>query len=94
MDEMIENWVKNCNPCQINQNMPNAPLSHPWESTTKPWVRVHLDFPGPFLGNMYLVIVDSFAKWVEVHLMNDIKTVSALKCLRKTFFLYLIFPTH
>ena len=50
MDKMIENWVKNCSLCQINQNMPNAAPSHPWESTTKPWVRVHLDFAGPFLG--------------------------------------------
>ena len=59
MDKMIENWVKNCSLCQINQNMPNAAPSHPWESTTKPWVRVHLDFAGPFLGKMYLIIVDS-----------------------------------
>ena len=29
--------------------------------------------------------MDSFTKWVEVHPMNDIKTVSTLKCLRKTF---------
>ena len=34
---------------------------------------------------MYLIIVESFTKWVEVHPMNDIKTVSTLKCLRKTF---------
>ena len=65
--------------------MPNAAPSHPWESTTKPWVSVHLDFAGPFLRKMYLIIVDSFTKWVEVHPMNDIKTVSTLKCLRKTF---------
>ena len=29
--------------------------------------------------------MDSLTKWVEVHPMNDIKTVSALKCLRKIF---------
>ena len=85
MDRMIENWVKNRSPCQLNQNMPSAAPSHPWESTAKPWVRVHLDFAGPFLRKMYLIIVDSFTKWVEVHPMNDIKTASTLKCLRKTF---------
>ena len=53
---------QNCSPCQINQNMQNAALSHPWESTTKPWVKVHLEFPGPFFGKMCLIIVDSFAK--------------------------------
>ena len=47
-DKMIENWVKNCRPCQINQNMPNAALSYPWESTLK------LDFAGPFLRKMYI----------------------------------------
>ena len=76
---MMENRVKNCSPCQINQNMPNAVPSHPWESTTKPWIRVHLGFTSLFLRKMYLIIVDSFTKWVDVHLMNDIKTVSTLK---------------
>ena len=93
MDEMIENWVKNCSPCQINQNMPNATLSHPWESIIKPWVRVHLDFAGPFLGKMYLIIVDSFTKCVEVHPINNIKTVSTLKCLRETFSVFGILYT-
>ena len=54
IDKMIENWVKNCRPCQINQNMPNAALSYPWERTLKPWVRVHLDFASPFLRKMYI----------------------------------------
>ena len=85
IDNMIENWVKNCSPCQINQNMPNAAPLHPWESTTKLWVRVHLDFPGLFLRKMYLIIVDFLTKWVAVHPINDIKTASTLKCLRKTF---------
>ena len=85
MDRVIENWIKNRSPCQLNQNMPSAAPSHPWESTTNPWVRVHLDFAGPFLRKMYLIIVDSIIKWVEVHPMINIKTVSTLKCLRKTF---------
>ena len=34
---------------------------------------------------MYLITVEPFTKWVEVHPMNDIKTVSTLKSLRKTF---------
>ena len=85
MDEMIENWVINCSPCQINQNMPNATPSHPWESIIKPWVRVHLDFAGPFLGKMYLIIVDSFTKWVEVHPMNFL-IVATFNCVSKTCF--------
>ena len=38
-----------------------------------------------FLGKMYLITVEPFTKWVEVHPMNDIKTVSTLKCFRKIF---------
>ena len=34
--------------------------------------------------------MDSFTKWVEVHPMNNIKTVSILKCLRKTFCVFSI----
>ena len=37
-----------------------------------------------------MIIVDSFTKWVEVYPMNDIKTVSTLKCLRKTFSVFCI----
>ncbi|RUS85191.1 hypothetical protein EGW08_007017 [Elysia chlorotica] len=32
----------------------------------KSWQRVHIDFVGPFMGTMFLIVVDAHTKWVEV----------------------------
>ena len=33
-----------------------------WEWPHKPWVRLHLDYAGPFLGKMFLIVVDAHSK--------------------------------
>ena len=58
MDIEIENTVKSCNACQINHTMPAKAPAHPWEKTTSPWVRLHIDFAGPFLDKMFFIIYD------------------------------------
>lgn len=42
-----------------------------WYQASKPWERVHIDFAGPIEGITYLVIVDSYSKWPEIHPMNQ-----------------------
>ena len=60
MDRVIAESVKECKPCQEHQNMPaKAPL-HPWENITQPWTRLHIDFAGPFLGRVFLIMVDAY----------------------------------
>ena len=56
---MIETHVKQC---QMNQSMPASVPIHHWERTTKPWVRIHIDFEGPYLGKMFLVLTDTYSK--------------------------------
>ena len=46
-------------------NQIKAPI-HPWEWTNKPWVRLHLDYAGLYQNKMFLIIVDSFLKWIDV----------------------------
>ena len=58
MDIEIENTVKSCNACQINHIMSAKAPAHPWEKTTSPWVRLHIDFAGPFLDKMFFIIYD------------------------------------
>ena len=66
MDEDINKRVKMCESCQSHQSIfPSAPV-HPWERTNNPWVSLYIDYLGPFMGKMFLVIVDSCSKWVEV----------------------------
>ena len=45
--------------CQSNQrNPPNASMN-PWKWPEEPWVRLHADYAGPFMGRMYLIIIDA-----------------------------------
>ena len=59
MDADLKVAVKNCHSCQLNQHEPAKALFHLWEYTAYPWSRLHVDFAVPFLGHMFLVIVDS-----------------------------------
>lgn len=67
MDQDVEKVVQNCEVCQSFKKAPaQAPL-HPWEWPGSPWERLHIDYAGPFMGKMYLVLVDSHSKWMEVY---------------------------
>ena len=46
------------------------------------WSRIHLDFAGPFLGHMFLVIVDAHSKWLDVHQMQSITSSKTIDKLR------------
>ena len=88
IDEDIERTVHACNGCQLYQKKPpNAPL-HPWEWPARPWQRVHVDFAGPFLGSMFLLLVDAHSKWPEVVPMNTTTSMKTIECLRTIFASY------
>ena len=44
----------------------------------RPWTRTHIDFAGPFMGKMFLVIVD-------FHCLNSATTETTIEKLRDTF---------
>ena len=85
---MIETCVKQCKTCQVNQNMPASAPIHHWERTTKPWVRIHIDFAGPYLGKMFLVLTDAYSKWMDIYSMSNIKTVALIDNLHISFATY------
>ncbi|XP_029551127.1 uncharacterized protein K02A2.6-like [Salmo trutta] len=85
MDQEVEDKVKSCSECQINQKMaPPAPL-HLWEWPDHPWSRLHIDFAGPFMGHMFLVMVDAHSKWLEAHIMSNITATTTIEKLRQVF---------
>ncbi len=88
MDAQIEDMVKTCTICQQSRPSPAPAPLHPWEWPSQPWSRVHLDFAGPFLDHMFLVLVDAHSKWLDVHLMSSITSAKTIEKLR------LIFSTH
>lgn len=88
LDQNIEDLVKGCIPCQsVKSAPPIAPL-HPWIWPSKPWQRIHVDFAGPFLGRMFIIIVDAHSKWPEMYEMSSTSTDSTIAILRHVFAAY------
>lgn len=85
IDQDIETIAKRCNGCQQNQNSPKGAPLNAWEWPTKPWERIHIDFAGPFLGYMFLIMVDSHSKWPEVVKMSTTTSTRTIDVLRTIF---------
>lgn len=85
IDNDIEQAVKTCIPCQqFRRAPPNATLPE-WPRATQPWEVIHADFAGPLHGVTFLVVVDSFSKWVEVRKMTTIQSGALIRELRGLF---------
>ena len=85
IDSEIEMTLKSCKSCQINQAMPAKAPVHPWKKATAPWMRIHIDFVDPFLGKMFVIIYDSYLKWIDAIPMTNITLSEVIACMRCTF---------
>ena len=81
----LSHLVKTCTACQETRAAPPGAPLHPWEWPAKPWSRLHLDFAGPYLDHMFLVIVDAHSKWLDVHIMQSITSSKTIEKLRTVF---------
>ena len=84
-DYEIEEMVKKCQICQELRPTPLAAPLHPWEWPKQPWSRIHLHFAGPFMGYMFLIIIDSHSKWIDVQLMQSKSASKTIEKLRIVF---------
>ena len=85
MDNQIEEMVKGCTSCQQHQSAPPVAPLHPWKWPTRPWSRLHIDFAGPFLNQMFLVLIDAYSKWIEVFPMTSTTSEATIHKLRTVF---------
>ncbi|CAL9690514.1 unnamed protein product [Knipowitschia caucasica] len=85
LDKQIEDITKTCTGCQSTQNAPPQAPVHPWEWPSSPWLRVHIDFAGPFLNSMFLIAVDAHSKWPEVVPMKSTTSEKTISVLRNIF---------
>ena len=88
LDRCLEKCVQECLACQAERNTPALAPLHPWLWPTKPWQRVHVDFAGPFMGEMFMVVVDAHAKWPEVIPMSSTTSSNTIDELRRLFAAY------
>eukprot|EP00731_Ephydatia_muelleri_P015649 Em0009g73a len=85
IDADLEGKVKGCQACQEHGKAPAVAPLHPWEWPARPWSRLHLDFAGPFLGKMFMVVVDTQSKWLDVAVVTTHSSRQAIKILRNLF---------
>lgn len=85
LDSDIEQICKQCETCQIEQKMPRQVPQHPWEFPGECWKHLHVDFAGPFLNNMFMIIVDAHSKWLEIFRMTQITSQATITRLRRLF---------
>ena len=84
----IENLTKSCLPCLENKSQSATAPLHPWIWPTTPWERIHINFAGPFLDKMFLVVVDAHSKWPEVIQMPSTTSSKTIESLRNLFAKY------
>ena len=85
MDQDVERICGECEDCAFHQNNPNKAGVHPWEVPSKPWERIHVDYAGPYLGKMFLVLVDVFSKWLDVFVVPSANSLNTIDRLRRSF---------
>ena len=85
IDKEIEECVRTCQECQLNQSAPPETPMQPWKWPTRPWARIHLDNAGPFLGRMFLILIDAHSKWIEAFCTTSTTSSATVECLRQVF---------
>ena len=88
LDQQLEDLAGSCEECRQYQMLPPRVPVNPWRWPTEPWQRIHVDFAGPFLGSMFLLVVDSHSKWPEVISMKITTAENTITVMRKLFSRY------
>ena len=88
LDGDIESTVKHCRECDRDQKAPAVAELSPWEWPSNPWSRIHVDHAGPFMGQLFLIVIDSHSKWMEVVPVSNTSTSNTCDALNN------IFSTH
>ncbi len=84
VDKDVEKLISGCEAClRTRPAPPNATAT--WPSAEKVWSRVHADHLGPVNGNMYLLITDSFSKWLEVMKVRNLTAKETVEKFREVF---------
>ena len=84
LDQEIETLVKSCLTCQAVKSAPASAPPHPMLWPNAPWGRIHR-LVGPFLGKMFLIIMDAHSKWPEVIVMPSTTSQTTIETLQIWF---------
>ena len=68
----------------LGQLCSQALVQH-WEMTKTLWSKLHIEFAGPFQGQVFLIVVDSYSKWLEVVLVSSMTLAVVIGVLRRDY---------
>ena len=85
VDEDIQNTVRKCDSCQVQNSRTFTSPMYPWDWPSNPWRRLHVDYAGPIEGKMVLIIIDAHTKFIEAHIVNSATSANTIAKLRQTF---------
>ena len=87
IDPDIEDLVRSCNACIKFQGSPKTVPLLLWPWATEPWKRIHVDFLED-KGQHFLLVVDSYSKWMEVFPMESTTAAVTIVAIRNLFARY------
>nr|XP_037270376.1 uncharacterized protein K02A2.6-like [Rhipicephalus microplus] len=82
VDNDIERVVEGCATCCQHQKIPTKAPAPQWKRATTPWHTIHGDFAGPVEGRMLLFVVDAYSKWLNVHIMRNMRSRTLIEEMR------------
>ena len=81
----LENNVRVNEQGALTQKLPSHEPLHPWERPSHPWARLNVNYAGPFMGKMFLVLIDAYSKWKDMHTVPSATSHSTISVLRTIF---------
>lgn len=87
LDQDIEEMASHCVACQMTAKLPPTTPLQSWIWPKAPWERIHIDFAQKDQGQ-YLIVVDSFSKWLEVIKMPSTTSANTIDALQRLFTRY------
>ena len=88
IDNEIEKTAKPCSGCKLMQVEPITATVHPWECPSSHWPHPYIDFTGPFLGCMFLIVADAYSRWLQIEKMDITISAKTIEKLQNLFARY------
>lgn len=76
--------IERCSACASTRSTSQESPLHPWIWASRPGQPVHIDF-AEYKGQSFLVIVDSYSKWLEVIPVQSSTSSNTIEKLRTWF---------
>jgi len=85
INEDIEKLAKNCFQCTEILYAPKKVFVRSWEVPKEPWEKIHINFAGPFMKKLFLLVVDEYSMWPEVFILNSLSASNTIEKLKLLF---------